>query len=286
MKIKLVSDLHIDINKDGNFGFRYQDFDVLLIAGDIAGGYEKELKFLTGLSKDITCPIYVIAGNHLGYDYNYDPQRLLLSSLDFGKDTRIIGTKQWSINYLKKNTPDNIHYLDNEYVDLGNYVLFSGTMYSDYKLYPNQDLCIRSGNAWLNDFRYVYIEDKKQKVIRRITPYDYIKYHSLFMRRLRKCIKETEKDIIVMSHFAPSSQSISEKYHKGIDEYLNASYASNMEKFIKNNKRIKFWFHGHMHDSFDYYIDQCRIICEPYGYHINNEQKQSPRKWFGKDIEL
>lgn len=281
MKIKLVSDLHVDINKDGNFGFRHDNFDILLIAGDVAGGYEREKKFLDGLSKDITCPIYVIAGNHLGYDYSYSPERIYMSAID-----RLCGTKQWSIDFLKNNLPENVHYMDNEYIDLGNYILFAGTMYSDYKLYPNKALCIQAGGAWLNDFRYVHIYDKKQKVIRRITPYDYIKYHSLFMRRLRKCIKETNKDIIVMTHFCPSIKSISEKYLKGNDIYLNASYASNMEKFILDNPRIKIWCTGHVHHQHEYQIGGCRVISAPYGYHTNGEQKQSPKKWHGVDIEL
>ena len=50
MKIRIVSDLHVDVNKDGNFGFRHEDQDVLFIAGDIAGSYDKEIKFLKGLS--------------------------------------------------------------------------------------------------------------------------------------------------------------------------------------------------------------------------------------------
>ena len=44
--IRLVSDLHIDVNRDGNFGFRNKQQDALFIAGDIAGSYEKEIKWL------------------------------------------------------------------------------------------------------------------------------------------------------------------------------------------------------------------------------------------------
>ena len=46
--IRLVSDLHIDVNRDGNFGFRNKQQDALFIAGDIAGSYQKEIKFLNG----------------------------------------------------------------------------------------------------------------------------------------------------------------------------------------------------------------------------------------------
>ena len=283
MEIRLVSDLHVDINNDGNFGFRHDKQDILLIAGDIAGSYQREEKFLNGLAKDVSCPTYVVAGNHLGYDYNRDPMRYFMSTMDFGRESVLIGTKQWSIDYLKKNVPENTYYLDNDWVDLGDCILFGGCMYSDYKLFENQELAQKVGEYYLNDFRYVHIYDKKQKVVRHVTSDDYISFHKAFMRRLRKCLKETNKDVIVLTHFAPSPQSISDKYNKGADKYISASYCSNLEKFLIKNPRIKLWCHGHMHEEFDYIIGGCRVVCCPYGYH-SREQKQSPKKWHGKLI--
>lgn len=281
MKAILVSDLHIDVNRDGNFGFRHKDCDVLFIAGDIAGGYRREEKFLNGLSKDLSCPTFVVAGNHLGYDY-YSNQYEELWGL---KTNPLDGEKQWSIDYLKKNVPENVHYLDNEYVEFGNYIIFGGCMYSDYKLYSNEDLCKRSGEAYLNDFRYVRIYDKKMNAVRPINTDDYQNLHKVFVKKLKKCLKETDKDVIVLTHFTPSIQSISEKYLNQGNVYLNASYASNMEEFIKDNPRIKYWFHGHVHAQFDYTIGQCRVLCSPYGY-SGHEQRISPKKWFGTEFEL
>ena len=209
MKARLVSDLHIDVNRDGNFGFRHKECDVLFIAGDIAGDYRREEKFLNGLATDLTCPIYVVAGNHLGYDY-YKNQ--VLEGLWEIKPNPLEGEKLWSINHIKKNVPENVHYLDNDYVELENYIVFGGCMYSDYKLYPNEDLSKRSGEMYLNDFRYVRIHDKKLNVVRPINTDDYQNLHKKFVQKLKKCIKETDKDIIVLSHFAPSIQSISNKY--------------------------------------------------------------------------
>ena len=282
MKARLVSDLHIDVNRDGNFGFRHKECDVLFIAGDIAGDYRREEKFLNGLATDLTCPIFVVAGNHLGYDY-YKNQAL--EGLWEIKPNPLDGEKLWSINHIKKNVPENVHYLDNDYVELENYIVFGGCMYSDYKLYPNEDLSKRSGEMYLNDFRYVRIHDKKLNVVRPINTDDYQNLHKKFVQKLKKCIKETDKDIIVLSHFAPSIQSISDKYLDQGNVYLNASYASNMEDFILQNGRIKYWHHGHVHDSFDYMIGQCRVICSPYGY-SGREQKISPKKWYGKEIEI
>ena len=139
MKIRIVSDLHIDVNSQGNFGFRHEEQDILLIAGDIAGSYEREIKWLNGLCKDVN-NIVAVAGNHLGYDYK-DPMNYFLRSYDLD---RIRGTKQWSIDEIKKQCPQ-VNYLDNEYIDVGDYIIFGGTMYSDYKLYENIDLSKRTG---------------------------------------------------------------------------------------------------------------------------------------------
>jgi hypothetical protein len=36
---------------------------------------------------------------------------------------------------------------------------------------------------------------------------------------------------------------------------------------ILNNPQIKYFSHGHTHDSFDYMIGGCRVICNPRGYY-------------------
>ena len=278
--MRLVSDLHIDINRDGNFGFRYIN-EPLFIAGDIAGSAEREIKFLKGLSKTITEPIFVVAGNHLGYDYYQSEYDILFG---IKKSNPLQDTKQWSIDYIKKNIPDNVHYLDNEYVEFEDKIVFGGCMYSDYLLYDNVDLSKRSGEHYLNDFRYVHIYDKEMNVVRPVNTDDYQKFHAIFMEKLKQCIKETDKDIIVLSHFCPSIQSISEKYLNQGNIYVNASYASNMEDFIKDNLRIRYWLHGHVHSEFDYYIGNCRVVCCPYGYK-GREQTIAAKKWLGISIQ-
>jgi hypothetical protein len=31
--------------------------------------------------------------------------------------------------------------------------------------------------------------------------------------------------------------------------------------------QIKLWTHGHTHHPFDYVIGECRVVCNPRGYH-------------------
>ena len=285
MKIRLVSDLHIDVNQVDTFGFEDKEQDILLIAGDTAGSATKEIEFLSKIKKKAIC----IGGNHLGYDYLWDRQKYQL----LGLDDPLLGTKENSIKTLTTHEFDNVKYLENQWIEFKNYIIFAGTMYSDFCLYGenNKDNCMFSASRWLNDFRYVYTFDKKEKLIRPVTPEDYIKWNKSFMKELKKCIKQTDKDIIILSHFAPSIKSIDGKYLKyRMDRLsqpgtgLNAAYANNMEEFIKENPRIKLWGHGHCHDKFDYNIGKCRVICSPYGY--SHENDTLPQDYNGIEIDI
>ena len=284
MKILITSDLHTDINETNYFGFidKMSQVDLTIIAGDISGSYASEDRFLAKL-KQTNSPFVAIGGNHLGYEYNKIIAKTVWNDV-------MVGTKDWSIQYLKNNCKT---YLENDYIKIQDKIVFGGVMYTDYNLYgKNLNLtCKRISERWLNDFRYVHILDKKENVIRPINSDDYETRFKLFKRKLSKLLKETTEDIIVVTHFAPSIKSISEKYLNqpstihNPGEYLNAVYASNLEKFIKNNPRIKLWVHGHVHDSFDYNIGDCRVICNPYGYY-GHEQKVKPEDYKGQIIEI
>ena len=273
MKPLITSDLHTDINQTTDFGFMHDDKtekDVIIIAGDISGSLKTHKQYLNKLRDIVDCPVVVIAGNHLGYDFYRE------------------GCVEWnlldrSILLLRADYKDKIHFLHDEYIEIGDYVIFGGPMYTNFKLYRNPRYSMNAAMKYMNDFSYVHIYDDSTATIRAVRPTDYEKWFNRFKRKLKKCLKETTKDVIVVTHFAPSVKSISEKYN-GIYKELNPSYASNMERFIKANPRIKLWVHGHMHDSFDYMIGQCRVVCEPYGY--VRDAVYPPIRYKGKLIEL
>ena len=292
MKIRLVSDLHVDVNDMSESEFNWFGFtkhlnetDAILIAGDTAGSSQKEIDFYKWLRSKTEIPIICVGGNHLGYDYyRYRQVNALL-----GYNNPLDETKEDCIKKLKKCK--DITFLENSYIELDNYIIYGGTMYSNFLLYgSHKDACMNTAERWLNDFRYVYTFDKKENTVRPVTANDYIKWFNKFMRGLKKCIKETSKDIIVLTHFAPSIKSIAGKYLNKPNRFsspgseLNAVYASPLEEFILDNPRIKVWGHGHVHDLFNYNIGQCNVICNPYGYY--HEQGTSPEKYMGKIIEL
>jgi Icc-related predicted phosphoesterase len=68
---------------------------------------------------------------------------------------------------------------------------------------------------------------------------------------------------VVMTHHAPSFQSISPHY-AGSD--LNAAYASELYNAYSDDAMPILHIHGHVHDSFDYMLGDTRVVCNPRGY--------------------
>jgi len=59
---------------------------------------------------------------------------------------------------------------------------------------------------------------------------------------------------------APSMLSVSDQYST---DPVFASFASRLDDLVAQSD---IWIHGNMHDSFDYRIGKCRVICNPCGY--------------------
>lgn len=73
-----------------------------------------------------------------------------------------------------------------------------------------------------------------------------------------------EKPDIVVTHYAPSFQSVHARY-KGSGA-VNYSFVSDEENFILANPNIKLWVHGHTHNPVDYYVGNTRVISNQLGY--------------------
>lgn len=74
--------------------------------------------------------------------------------------------------------------------------------------------------------------------------------------------KNVCKDDIVITHHLPSNRSVSPEYENSL---LNAYFVSPADDVIVEN-RPAVWAHGHTHDSFDYMLEETRVVCNPYGY--------------------
>lgn len=65
------------------------------------------------------------------------------------------------------------------------------------------------------------------------------------------------------THHLPSMQSVSAQYKQ---ELTSCAFASHLDQLVE---QADYWVHGHTHDSFDYMLGKCRVLCNPRGYPIN-----------------
>lgn len=176
-------------------------------------------------------------------------------------------------------------YLENNYKIVDDIVFIGTVLWTDFCLMGvgKQELYRFYAARIMNDFRYSYVnfkslrfetEDNFNKLvdegkIQKMSPMDTEKMFHRSLKYIEKiCQQFTDKKVVVVTHHAPSEESIPTVYKQ---DKASAAFASNLEKFILRNSNIKLWCHGHIHTACDYNIGDCRVVCNPLGYARFNE---------------
>lgn len=260
MKIQVVNDIHIEF--DHHPTLTLPGGQILFIPGDAVvaaylrkGRTDKLAKKHERVAREFffhECAkyerVYYIPGNHEHYhgifDYTVEILREFLE-----------GT--------------NVTVLDKEWVDLNEkWQLFGGTLWTDYN---NQDwFAMHAAKDKMNDHTIIKmlkpVANPYGEMMGRFLPVDAYAEHNKTLEALENGIydeKRIDRPTIVMTHHAPTHQSIMPQY---AGDLLNAAYASDLSEQILRLNNIKYWFHGHMHDSIDYMVGECRVLCNPRGY--------------------
>jgi len=265
MKIKLVSDLHLefsDINIKNDEGC-----DILILSGDIMvaqdlhdhphmdyGMYSnvnladlgrrqqtalRFRDFLKRVSFQFPHVIYV-AGNHEFYHGKWHQTLTTLS------------------NECAKYP--NIYFLENGYKKIDDIIFVGGTLWTDMN--RSDPLTLHSVRDMMNDFRLIRKEYEGYTALK---PADTVYRHRDTLNFIEKTIADKPNDkFVVVGHHSPSNLSVHENYKN--DYLMNGAYRSDLSNFILDHPQIKLWTHGHTHHPFDYVIGETRIVCNPRGY--------------------
>jgi Icc-related predicted phosphoesterase len=251
MKIKLVSDLHLEFsdfyikNSDAN------DVDVLILSGDIMVIQKLKLEnseygqrfrdFLKRCSFQFPHVIYV-AGNHEFYNGG-----------DFYKGVDIIR------DYCSTQF-NNVYFLERDTKVIDDVVFMGGTLWTDMN--KHDPLTLHSVRDMMNDYRAIR-NDKNGYIP--LKPADTVIRHRETLAYFRLMLSEhKDKKCVVVGHHSPSFQSCHPMYAS--DYLMNGAYHSDLSEFILDHPQIKLWTHGHTHHKFDYTIGDTRIVCNPRGY--------------------
>jgi Icc-related predicted phosphoesterase len=111
----------------------------------------------------------------------------------------------------------------------------------------------------MTDFKKI----RKEPNYSRIRGFDLAMIHKASLKWLSESLSNSESTKNVdITHHVPSIKSISENY---ANDMVTSAYVSNLDSFIRDYAP-DFWFHGHLHNSSDYFINNCRVLCNPRGY--------------------
>lgn len=284
MKIRVFSDIHIDVNQNFPFSLKTEEKDEFtLIPGDISGNVKLTAKWIEA---NIHNGMFIV-GNHdpsyneLGWTIGKQKQYL---HDKFPIDGPVTFMDE-SVGVMSKQIPGT------------NILVIGSTLYTDYN-YMEERMRegLANGNArrrehgeneltipevnmamasrGLNDFRWGHVEDEfddrglKQRPVR---PSDYKRWFDITFGKINQLVQDNkDKDIIIMSHHCPTPKCIASQY---VDNEMNASYVSDLEQFIIDNPNIRAWCCGHVHSTTITTIGENGqlVVCNPRGYERSME---------------
>lgn len=272
MKIKLVSDLHLefsDINIKND-----ENCDVLILGGDImiavdlhdfpeqnvrtaamlemlSSRQEKAQRFRDFLKRcSFQFPnVIYIAGNHEFYH---------------GKWTQSLTTLS---NECAKFP--NVYFLEAGCKKIDDVTFIGGTLWTDMN--KGDPLTLHAVRDMMNDFRVI---KKDLEGYTNLKPADTVVRHRHMLGYIKQIVAEKPNEkFVVVGHHAPSKLSTHEQYAN--EHIMNGAYSSDLSDFIMDRPQIKLWTHGHTHHPFDYVLGETRIVCNPRGYESDGYSEDS-----------
>lgn len=254
MRLLILSDLHHELWRDdaprGDLAISRPD--AVILAGDIDTGSRAVAWAATAFAG---LPVLYVHGNHEGYGHHLDKVRQELHAACAA-------------------TP-NVHFLDAATHVLadpaGGKVRFLGaTLWTDFRLLGDgtRQAAMRDAEAVMNDYQRIRLANMG---FRKLRAADTAMFHAQQKAWLsRELAQPFDGRTVVISHMAPSLQSVDDAYGS---EGCAPAYASRLDELAA---QADLWVHGHIHASRDYRIGACRVVSNPCGYKTRAGTPQNP----------
>lgn len=240
MELQIISDLHLEFFhptkglKSAIFNTRLKSKNIALL-GDIGYPSTKLYKGYIKYLSDNCDNVFIIAGNHEYYNNSTD----------------ISETESQLENISKEYL--NVHYLQNNFIELGDYIIAGTTLWINYG-----ELDHKTVIEELNDFDCIFKNGGHK-----LCPLDIVDLHNNAINFLEKLVKSHKnKKIIILTHHAPTLQDSS--VPELLDDPLKLAYATNLEYLMTDN--VVLWGYGHTHHKSDIIINKTRVYSNPRGY--------------------
>jgi DNA repair exonuclease SbcCD nuclease subunit len=267
MKIKLVSDLHLEFS-DINIT-NPDKCDVLILGGDIMIAQDLHDHPEPANTADQAA---IANGTGLGRRQQA-AQRfrdfLKRCSFSFPHVVYIAGNHEFyngkfyaGIDYLREECAKypNVYFLECDTKVIDDVTFVGATLWTNMN--KGDPMTMHAIEGMMNDFRIIK-NDKRNYAP--MSARDVVDRHARTLQYFRTVLAEQhDRKFVVVGHHTPSFQSAHPMYK---NEYLmNGGYHSDLSAFIMDHPQIKLWTHGHTHHPFDYMIGETRVVCNPRGY--------------------
>jgi hypothetical protein len=251
MQIRCLSDLHLEFGLLQVPVIPNENEIICVLAGDIgiADYPSTYVDFVHQMAIRHKAVIY-LAGNYEFYHSSFLRVHDKIKESIGSEFNNIHIGNNFTVNFT--NEEENIFFI-------------CSTLWTDInKADPLSMWDVKSG---LNDYNYIRTGTIDNPYKRPLDPVDTIKDHNIskvYIFEQIQTIKQNDPTakIVVVTHMAPSYQSVIEKYK---NSRLTPAFVSELSNEILDTSPM-LWIHGHVHDSLDYMIGETRIVCNPRGY--------------------
>lgn len=239
MRVLVLSDLHHELWRERapRIDPAVSRPDVVILAGDINTGAKAvdwAARTFSGL------PVMYVHGNHEGYGHNLDDvQEQIQEACE---------------------AVENVYFLNCGERIIGRVRFLGATMWTDFRLFGDDErqASMREAEEIMTDYKRIRLAKKGYRKLRAA---DTAQFHSVQKSWLQKKLDEAfHGTTVVITHMAPSMLSVADEFGAVL---ASAAYASRLDNIAA---KADLWVHGHMHESLDYSIGKCRVICNPCGY--------------------
>ena len=232
LKIQVLSDLHIEFE---GFEFVETESDVVILAGDI---HVKDKGVLWALENIQNKPVIYVLGNHEFYGKAYP---------------KLVGSIK------EKVEGSNVHLLEKDLLEINGVNFLGCTLWTDFNLFGDSRITGYQCQQIMTDFKKIRVSPKFSK----LRSIDVASIHRQSIEWLKSELesKRNEKNIVV-THHGPSIRSLPEGKENDVS---SAAYVSELDSVISEYSP-DYWVHGHIHNSSNYKIGCCNIVCNPRGY--------------------
>lgn len=235
MKIKLLSDLHAEFWKtpterlNSLISNNIEGPDVLILAGDIAVGYENVLHVISHFVQSYKhTAIIFVPGNHEYYK----------------QDFKELNKKWKSLECIP-----GVYVLNPGTVTIGGVQFIGATLWPSFN---NNPLVEVMAQKRINDF----------KVIKGFSTAKSTERHNLEVGFIKNTPR-TGLYTVIITHFSPSLQlRLQTREPSPLDYYFH----NDLDNYIRSLTKTT-WFYGHTHDNLEAVIGDTPIISNAYGYY-------------------